>query len=208
MLKLNCPSCGGEVQFISTYSVSATCPWCRSLLVRHDVDLEKLGTEAELPADISVIQVGAGGIYNKVHFQVVGRLVIGWSDGRWNEWYVCFEDGRDGWLAEFQGEYAVCFQDRDTNNLPKQDDIALGTAIQTKKCRLVVNDMREVTCLGVEGELPMTASRGRAGLSVDLTGNDLQFGTLEYSKDGLRLFTGRYVTLDELRMTGLRNPDG
>ncbi|WZB64528.1 hypothetical protein WJ970_28860 [Achromobacter xylosoxidans] len=30
-----------------------------------------------------------------------------YDDGFWNEWYLWFEDGSDGWLSDASGQYAV-----------------------------------------------------------------------------------------------------
>ena len=52
----NCPSCGAEVFFKSSVSVFAVCSHCQSMLVRHDMDLESLGSMAHVPDDVSPAQ--------------------------------------------------------------------------------------------------------------------------------------------------------
>jgi hypothetical protein len=44
-----CPSCGAPVKFQWSSAVQTVCPYCRSILVRHDVNLEAVGTVADLP---------------------------------------------------------------------------------------------------------------------------------------------------------------
>lgn len=208
-VKLACPACGGDVLFQSPVSVSVTCPWCSSLLLRHDLDLEKLGTESLPPPDLSVVQIGAQGKYRGTAFTVIGKLVVGWADGRWNEWYVCFEDGRDGWLAEAQGDWMLSYQEHDTNSIPARDSISLGATFPLRKNEsFTVDDFRDVECLGCLGELPLKAAKGRKGLSVDLSSAGEQFACIEYSDNESRLFIGQYVDFDTLHMTGLRELDG
>lgn len=195
--------------FQSSVSVSATCPWCAALLLRRDLALEKLGNESLPPPDLSVVQVGAQGQYRGTAFSVIGKLVVGWADGRWNEWYVCFEDGRDGWLAEAQGEWMLSWQEHDSALIPPQDTIAVGASVTLQnRAVFTVNDLRDVVCLGCLGELPIRAAKGRQGLSVDLSGPDEQFACLEYSADGNRLYIGHYVDFASLHLTGLRELDG
>jgi len=110
MKKYSCPSCGAEMVFHSGLSVYAVCPYCRSTVVRHDVDLEAIGTMATLPDDMSPLQIGTDGFYQGTRFSLVGRMKIGWKDGSWNEWFMLADDGRKGWLAEAQGFYAVSFE--------------------------------------------------------------------------------------------------
>lgn len=211
---LLCPSCGGDVSFRSSYSVSAICAWCRSLLVRHDVDLEKLGSEADLPVDSSLLQLGARGVYQRVAFDIVGRIIVGWDEGRWNEWYVYFEDGRDGWLAEAQGEFAILFSVRDAT-LPARESLQLGQSVviatvngQGRRYEIV--DLREVACVGAEGELPVMTAGGRAGLSVDLidVDNSTLCAAIEYSDNEIRVFAGARVEFDSLHLEGLRELHG
>ena len=79
------------------------------MIVRHDVDVESIGTMAALPEDMSPLQIGAEGDYQGQRFGIIGRMKIGWEDGVWNEWFILTDTGREGWLAEAQGFYAVCF---------------------------------------------------------------------------------------------------
>ena len=122
----SCPACGGEVRFLSPVSMTATCPWCASLLLRHELELEKYGSESLPPPDLSVVQIGTQGRYQGIAFSVVGKLVVGWADGRWNEWYLYCEDGRDGWLAEAQGEWMMSFAEQDLPPLPDRAEMANG----------------------------------------------------------------------------------
>ena len=56
-----CPNCGAPVRFRWSSAVQTTCESCRSVIVRHDVDLETIGEIADLPPDSSPIQIGTTG---------------------------------------------------------------------------------------------------------------------------------------------------
>ena len=58
MRTYDCPQCSGTVPFQSSVTVSATCPYCRSIVVRRDANVETMGLQAELPPDLSPLQVG------------------------------------------------------------------------------------------------------------------------------------------------------
>ena len=104
-----CPSCGAPVQFQSAASILAICEYCKSTLVRHDLNLEDIGKMAQLQTDGSPLQLRAEGKYRGVHFGVVGRIQLRFERGLWNEWHLLFDDMRSGWLGEAQGTYAVSF---------------------------------------------------------------------------------------------------
>jgi len=93
-MKLPCPACGAELQFKSRISVFEVCSYCSSMVIRHDMNLETLGKMAELPPDMTPLQIGTRGRYDSQGFELLGRLKIGWQDGTWNEWYALFDDVR------------------------------------------------------------------------------------------------------------------
>ena len=45
----NCPNCGAKIVFQWSSSVQTVCTYCKSILVRTDVDLKKVGQVADLP---------------------------------------------------------------------------------------------------------------------------------------------------------------
>ncbi len=187
----------------------AVCSFCASTLVRHDLNLETLGKMAELPEDMSPLQLGARGVLDKVRFEIRGRLRMGWEDGSWNEWYAVFEDGREGWLAEAQGQFMMSFAVADVSGVPPGRELAVGSAVRLGGTAYVVRDIKQATCVGSQGELPFRAPQGRKSVSVDLGGEGGKFACLEYSlDDGIRAFTGRYVELEALKPEGLRELDG
>lgn len=211
MLKLNCTSCGAEVVFRSKASVFAVCSFCKSTLVRQDMNLELLGKMADLQYDLTPLQLGCTGKYNGKKFEIIGRLKVGYSDGFWNEWYVIFNDGKTGLLAEAQGFLAVCFT-REDLEIPPASNLQPGVAIdldpRAKVGVFQVEDMRQVSCMYSEGELPINAVRGRESLSVDLATVDADMATIEYAKDENRLFIGRYQDFDQFEFRDLRRIDG
>ena len=208
-MKLGCPACGAEVDFKSRSAVFAVCSYCNSTLVRHDLDLEAIGKMAELPPDMSPLQVGTRGSYDGKRFELLGRLKIAWEDGTWNEWYALFDDGQEGWLAEAMGFFMVSFPKPLPPRLPEGDTLKVGQQLElAPQQRFSVDDLKQATCVGSEGELPFPAPQGRESLSVDLSGPEETFANLEYAADGTRLYMGRYVDFDDLKLSNLRELDG
>ena len=82
--RATCPNCGAPVEFRWSGAVQTVCPHCRSVLVRRDLDLSKVGEVAELPADPSPIQIGTTGRFEDDAFTVTGRIVYEYDAGTWN----------------------------------------------------------------------------------------------------------------------------
>jgi len=209
MQKYDCPSCGAEITFQSSISVSCVCAYCRSLVVRHDTNVDAIGKMAELPRDISPFQLGTSGVYKNIPFTLIGRLKRAWSDGYWNEWFMLTDTGKKGWLAEAQGFLAISFEEemyeeeRQANKRIKFLKPMSARMIRNKHYTVV--DIKEAECIGSEGELPFAICQGIKTKSVDLLGSDGEFASFEYAEDiPPKFFTGEYVEFNQLRFSNLR----
>src|SRR5437667_2570251 len=132
MAVVACPSCGASVDFKSAASILAVCEYCRSTLVRQDINVENIGKMAGLKLDGSPLQLAAQGRYRGVNFGVIGRIQLRYDRGIWNEWHLMFDDGRTGWLGEAQGMYAVSFLTKPSAPLPAFDTLKAGAKVQLK----------------------------------------------------------------------------
>ncbi|HEX4925547.1 MAG TPA: DUF4178 domain-containing protein [Bdellovibrionales bacterium] len=204
----NCPACGAQLVFQSAVSVFAVCSYCQSMVVRHDVDLENLGKMAQLPPDMSPLQIGTTGRFENRSFVLAGRLKLQWESGTWTEWFALFNDGSQGWLADAQGLLMMSFES-ELAQAPELSKISVGTPIATKRGTLTVKDIKNATCVGSQGELPFKAPHGRKSTTADLEGaNDDLFGTLDYGPEGVKLYTGRYGDFEDFQFQNLREIDG
>lgn len=212
MQKFNCPSCSAEIVFQSSISASCVCPYCSSLVVRHDDNLETLGKMAQLPDDISPFQINTTGVYRGLPFRIIGRLKVAWEDGYWNEWFLYFDDAKKAWLAEAQGSLAIIFEIFFSPEEIKQKfkkPPHLKQKITLSGGEYTVYDIKDSICIGSEGELPFAAPKGRKVKSVDLIGKDGKFAGIEFCEGELpTVFTGQYVEFDKLSFNHLRELEG
>ncbi len=218
MRTYSCPACGADVPFASSLSVSAVCPYCSTLLVRHDVDVEALGKVAALPPETSPLQVGMQAHDGKTAFTVLGRVRLAWGDGFWNEWFFAAEDGRRGWLAEAQGTFALSYEYTDplhentrralTQLTQAKGSGGVGTALTFDGRRFVITDRKIAVCVGCEGELPIVSPTGRRTISFDFMGDPDEFVSVEAADNGLRVFIGRYVEWADLKASHTRPVEG
>src|SRR5262245_10862881 len=109
MSQASCPSCGAPVRFRGASSVIAVCAYCQSTLVRDGTKREDIGKQAELFDDASRLQIGSEGRHKGVHFGVIGRIQYRYGAGVWSEWYLLFDDRRDGWLTDANGNYVITY---------------------------------------------------------------------------------------------------
>lgn len=206
---LTCPSCGAGIAIRSSLALYTVCPYCQAMLVLHGTDLENLGKIASLPPDMSPIQIGATGTFRQRQFIVLGRLKWGWQQGFWTEWFIDFGDGQESWLAEAQGDYMltqrVTFQ-----KTPHLDSAAIkpDTRIDVGEDRFRVTDIKNVTCQASEGELPFASPRGYQTTIADATSVNKFLSVDLGGKDSFKYYLGQYVTLTDLKMTGLKAFEG
>jgi len=206
--RANCPNCGAPIEFRWSSAVQTTCPYCASILVRHDVDLEKVGVVADLPATPSPIQIASEGVYRNRPFVVLGRIVYEWDQGGWNEWHLMFSDSASGWLSDAQAQYAVSFLRPEPGPLPAAGQIQRGQRFRWDGAEYQVTAVTTARYRGVEGELPFEYWDKNQVVFADLRTPDRRFATIDYSEDQPLLFLGEAVEFDELRLKNLREFEG
>jgi hypothetical protein len=204
----NCPNCGAPIKFLWSSAVQTTCEYCRSILVRRDVNLERVGEIADLPPDSSPIQISAEGVYGGKPFVVVGRILYEYEQGGWNEWHLVFNDGRSGWLSDAQLEYDVSFLSRPPGSLPAGGANVVGNKFQWSGAEYEVTSVTRAHYKGVEGELPFEYWDKSDVRFVDLRTSDGRFGTIDYSEETPLLFLGEAVEFEALQLKNLREFEG
>ncbi len=206
-LAANCPNCGAPVEFRWSGAVQTTCEYCHSILVRRDLNLEKVGVVGDLPREASPIQIGTEGVRRNKAFQVVGRILYEYEGGGWNEWHLAFQDGTSGWLSDAQLEYDVSFAVTPPEQLPPAEEITRGRQFFWGGARYEVTSITRAHYRGVQGELPFEYWNKSDVLFVDLRTADARFGTIDYSEPTPLLFLGEAVEFDDLKLTNLRRMD-
>jgi hypothetical protein len=177
------------------------------MVVRSDVAVEAIGHTATLPDDISPLRIGAKLTHARHTYTLLGRARMGWNDGAWSEWFM--DDGTvQGWLTEAQGFLSVSFGQPLPPPLATGSWPALGAEITLDGRVYRVSDLKQATCIGSEGELPFAAPGGRVVRYADMIGQSAGFASLEESGDERRLYTGAYVSFDDLSFENLRPVDG
>lgn len=215
MVEANCPNCGALAVFRSPALPVKVCDYCRSTLVRSGEHLAALGKVAQVPEDVSPLQIGSCGTDGDHRFELIGRVRMRWADGGWNEWATLYDDGTTGWLGEAMGRYmllrAVEHGANRTGAVQRiRDglDVPVGTEATIDRVRYRVSDVKRATFDGSEGELPFSTPAGTDILSVDLMAPDGSCASIQKDRGDVGVYAGRYVTLADLRATNLRRFDG
>jgi len=204
----SCPSCGAPIVFRSSASFHAVCEFCRSTVVRRGANLENLGRMADLLEDASPIRIGTEGVYQGVHFAVVGRIQLRYRSGVWNEWYLLFDDQRGGWLSDAGGEYVVSFLTPPGATLPGFESVMPDDVLTLAGHDFVVTDLEEAMCIAGEGELPFAFGAGYPAQLADLrsTGDaDPAFASIDYSESPPLFFLGKSLPFATLKFSNLRD---
>ncbi|HZQ25627.1 MAG TPA: DUF4178 domain-containing protein [Terriglobales bacterium] len=201
-----CPNCGAKVVFRWSSSVQTVCDFCKSILVRTDVDLKKVGDVADLPPDSSPIQIGSEGSYNHRPFVAVGRIVYQYDQGTWNEWHVVMNDGNSGWLSDAQDEYAISFA-APGRKIPAEP-LRAGQQCTWDNVLYTVSVVTYAHYRGVQGEMPFQTWDKDNAVFVDLRSSTGKFATVDYSDATPILYLGESVAFDDLHLKNLRTFEG
>ncbi len=203
VLKANCPSCAGPIEFKAGSTIVVVCPFCRSAVARTDRALEDLGKVAEIADLQSPLKLGLKGTYKDNRFELTGRAQLGHEfGGFWDEWYATFSNGWVGWLAEAQGRFYLTFYQPlpEGASLPTFTDLQLGQVVPEipSQTPLMVQEKGTGTSVAADGEIPYKLSPGEQFNYADLAGKNNLFATIDYSLDPPWVFVGNQVTLDEI----------
>jgi hypothetical protein len=188
--------------------VQTTCEYCKSILVRNDLNLALVGKAADLPIDISPIQIGTEGMFNNKAFQVIGRIVYRYDLGTWNEWHLMFTDGSSGWLSDAQAEYAVSFANSFTDAPPDAGGLQRGMMMVQHNVPLYLTVISHALYETTEGELPFTSYDKEKCYFADFRTNDGRFATVDYSENPPLLFLGQFAEFSSLQLKNLKEFEG
>lgn len=215
MLDTHCPNCGAALSFRSANLAVKVCESCQSAVVRDGETLAAVGKVAEVPEDVSPLQLGVRGRDGALGFELVGRVRWRWSDGAWNEWCAVFADGSYGWLGEASGRFMLLrevpvsvFSGEAVARLAGGKQVKPGMTATLAELDYVVNDVADVLCVGSEGEMPFPCPIGTTAVSIDLQRPDGRAASLQTDGGEVSGYAGRYVTLADIAATGLRDFDG
>jgi hypothetical protein len=201
----NCPNCGAKITFRWSGSVQTVCDFCKSILIRTDLDLQRVGQVSDLPENSSPIQIGTAGIFAKKSFSVIGRIIYEYDQGNWNEWHFITNDGTSGWLSDAQLNYAVTFPVQG-QKVPRECEI--GQQYTWNSQNYIVSTITKAHYRGVEGELPFQYWDKSDVVFTDLMSHSENFATIDYSEDPPLLFLGESVEFDDLKLKNLRSFEG
>jgi len=200
----NCPNCGAKITFLWSSSVQTVCEYCKSILVRTDIDLKKVGQVADLPPNSSPVQIGTEGVYNRQAFVAVGRIIYEYDQGTWNEWHLVMNKG-SAWLSDAQDEYVVTFAAQG-RKLPSECKV--GQRYTWDSADYTVTTITKAHYRGVEGELPFQYWDKDDVVFVDLMATSGEFATIDYSDEAPALYLGKAVEFEEFNVNNLRNFEG
>ncbi len=193
------------MEFHAGASVLLICPFCRSTLLRSAEKIENLGKMAELVEDFSPIRLGTEGNYRDRHFTVIGRTQMRYTSGVWNEWYCLFDDQKDGWLSDANGEYTVSFAEATTDPIPPFDQLRPGEMLNLAGQAFSISNLERATCIAGEGELPFKVGAGFEAPVADARFGSI-FATIDYSETDTPplIFIGESVERESLKLANLR----
>lgn len=188
--------------------MQTVCPFCRSIIVRHDVDLTRVGVVSDLPDDSSPLQIGATGTVDQHSFTVTGRIIYEYDGGGWNEWHLASGPSSFGWLSDAMAEYAVTSPVRRPPTLPDAQELTRGRRLVIDAVSYEVATVTLARYRGVEGDLPFEYWDKQAVRFVDLRSETGRLATIDYSETPPLVFAGRFYEFRELHLSGLRRFEG
>lgn len=202
-----CNACHGEIIPKNRFSVLIECPYCHTTYRKSESLYTQTGEVASLPPDMSFIQIGTTGQYEGKFFTVIGRIKVAWVDGNWSEWLLMFDDNTLGWLGDFLGRFSVSFPEKLEHDI-NIADLTTDQVIDLFPIPMTVKDIKSITYVGFEGELPFERQEGKTAISIDLASEGEGCAFMDNFDNNNNLYVGKWVNADELNLSNIRLLDG
>ena len=208
--KTDCPSCGAPVHAHSATAVTLVCGFCHSLLVRQGAGIIDSGRDSALLEDFSPLQIGTSGTFANRPFAIIGRLQAKYDAGMWNEWYVQFEDGNNGWLSESGDQYVFTLPAAEPlQEIPEFSGLVAGrSSLLYRNKRFWAADVRDIVLeqAAAQGELPFAVPPQMKNQVADWRCEQI-FLTLDYASSPPEVFVGQGVKLADLQLGNTRSSE-
>src|SRR6516225_11575940 len=163
----NCPRCGKPVVFHGDFAMSSICESCGAIVIRpgygrsvgQAANLPEAQRIGNLPGGDSPLEFGMRGRYQGHDFDIRGVVRLQHdAGGFWDEWYLLFDDGRCGWLAEVQQRLSLTFpiELNGTAKIPDFDELNIEQRflLRTGDPPMKVAEKGAGRPVGARGEIP------------------------------------------------------
>lgn len=204
---MNCPSCGAELEVDDRFAHLVVCESCDSSVILDARALRVAGKMATLAPPRGVFYLGATGSLGKREFRVLGRVRYGYGSGYWDEWFLSLDDGTVSWISEDEDEMVLESCTQHPSPPFAYDHLAPGERIVLGGQPFTVTERDVATCEGGAGQLPFMVVPGEQVPFADLTGQDLA-GTIEFDDDGVKVFVGKVISPEAVRLDRTREEAG
>ncbi|MEM1117350.1 MAG: DUF4178 domain-containing protein [Bacteroidota bacterium] len=187
----HCPSCGAPLRIPSRYVKVVACEFCGTVSLFDGARLDPTGRSAGLAELPSALYVDATGTIAERPFRVLGRLMLEYDGGVWNEWFLDLGDAGRAWLVEDEGEFTV-MQEEETASVPPFESVAPGETVQIGGRDVFVREVGEATVVGGEGRLGAEILPGEVIGYVDGSADGREV-SVEYGERVTEVFVGQAV---------------
>jgi ribosomal protein S27E len=217
--KANCPRCGKPVEFHGDFAMSSICEACGAIVVRPDYGQPMTGesglTRASPPRmsgsiepptrEDSPLEFGMRGRYQGHDFDIRGVVRLRHDEGGfWDEWYLLFDDGRCGWLAEVQQRLYLTFpvELKGAAKIPEFNELNIEQRflLRTGEPPMKVAEKGAGRPIGARGEIPYELKPQADYRYADLSGPGGRFATIDYGDSPPTVYFGQEVHLADLHL--------
>lgn len=201
---MNCPSCGGELDWDQRFAHLVVCPYCASSVVVDEEALRLAGKMNVLAVPDGPLFVGAHGKVGGHTFEVLGRIRYGYGRGFWDEWFLALDDGRTAWISQDEGDFSFEFLREDLQATDELLRASPGDVVHLAGKAFHVEERDRAVCEGGEGQLPFDLEVGHEIEYLDLGAVD-RSASVELEQDGAggksaRVFVGRDLPVSAIHL--------
>lgn len=196
---INCPQCGDTLPLYFKHVKLVQCLSCKSTIFLENEATRLAGDSSVLAPEISLIHLNVPFGYEHKSYLPLGKIRYSYGRGFWEEWWLKDSEGNEYWLSIDEGDFVLEQQIESRYSTELFNTLNVG---QVTVDNLLVTETGMATCEGFEGALPKTVSKGDSYLYTHLSGKDASLTTLELGKDGVEVYSGKWISPFDIKKVG------
>lgn len=204
--RYTCTFCGKSQPVEDSASGIFICPDCHRILYKKEIPtVGRKNLSNPVPEDLTPLCIGSKGIFQEKKFKIVGRVRYHSMDGYRNQWSVLFDGGKNTWLFEGYGAYALCNLSDKSFNPTGNSPIKPYKTVKIFDISYTLDSITKLTEWEAEGEFPDNENFGGGFICMALSNNQGDAAFLDtYTKEKINIYTGKSLDYADFNFTNTR----
>lgn len=157
MMKSNCPSCGGPIEYEEKYTQLISCEYCNNSIAVVDNSLKLDQEIAPLAKVPTRLEIGKELVHSTGRYRIMGLARFQYGKGFWDEWHLLNQsDNSIAWYTEDEGDYILFDEKKVLGAATPPVNPKPGINVELENNSISVRESGTAKLIGVKGQIAWT----------------------------------------------------